>query len=384
MNLRGRIVVIGGYGNFGRRICRALAMRAPAEIVVAGRKLANAERFAQELRNGGTAAAITAAEMDLAHPNFVRQLGAVAPIVVVHAAGPFQHQDYAVAEACLACRSHYIDLADGREFVTGIGGLDRDARRRDVLLVAGASTLPAISSTVVDELSRDFSAIDSIETTIVPAGRTVRGEATVAAVSSYCGKPIAMLEDGSWTTRYGWQDSRLVRYPTFSRRAAACDVPDLEIFPRLYSGIRTVTFHAGPAARWQHAALWSMAAMTRIGLVKDWSRYSRLLTRIDTLAARIGSATGAMRVRVRGTRLTGDKIERTWDLTARRNDGPQIPCAPSVIVAHKLLNGVLQERGAKPCIGLLNLDELADALREFDIDWQITEESVPCYQPTCS
>ena len=73
--------------------------------------------------------------------------------VVVHAAGPFQGQDYAVARACIEARAHYVDLADARGYVCGIGALDEAARRSDVLVVSGASSVPALSSAVVDMLA---------------------------------------------------------------------------------------------------------------------------------------------------------------------------------------------------------------------------------------
>jgi len=36
---------------------------------------------------------------------------------VIHCAGPFQSQDYRVALAAMAAGAHYLDLADGRQFV---------------------------------------------------------------------------------------------------------------------------------------------------------------------------------------------------------------------------------------------------------------------------
>ena len=94
-----RVVVLGGHGNFGARICRALAGRDGMEVIVAGR------------RAGGPA------RLDLADPAFGARLRSLGPHIVIHCAGPFQGQDYRVARAAIAAGAHYIDLADGREFV---------------------------------------------------------------------------------------------------------------------------------------------------------------------------------------------------------------------------------------------------------------------------
>ena len=73
--------------------------------------------------------------------------------LVIHAAGPFQGVDYYVAEECLKAGAHYLDLADAREFVVGIGRLDEDARRRGLMVAAGVSSTPAITSAMIAELA---------------------------------------------------------------------------------------------------------------------------------------------------------------------------------------------------------------------------------------
>jgi hypothetical protein len=378
MNIRGRILVLGGYGQFGQRISRALAATPGIEIVIAGRDPARAQALAAQLCREYPGSRVGAALVDIEHPLLARQVGAVAPIVVVHAAGPFQQQDYAVAEACLACRSHYVDLADARRFVASIGMLDRDARRRDVLLCSGASTLPGVSSAVVDELSADMSSVASIETSIVPAGQSRRGEATIAAVLGYCGKPFDALEKGAWTTRHGWLDNRLVDYPPFSRRVAVCDVPDLELFPQRYRDVETVTFHAGPESRCQLGALRIMASLARFGIVADWSRYARWLARADALWVRCGTDVGAMQIRVSGHGTRGERLTRVWNLTARSNHGPQIPCIPAIVLARRLLAGAMSTRGAQPCLGLVDFRQITAELARFAIDWHVDEVHAPC------
>jgi hypothetical protein len=46
-----------------------------------------------------------------------------------------------------------VDLADGRDFVCGIDVLDPQAKAAGVLLLSGASSVPALSSAVVDALA---------------------------------------------------------------------------------------------------------------------------------------------------------------------------------------------------------------------------------------
>ena len=74
--------------------------------------------------------------------------------ILINATGPYQAQDYRLARTCIAAGVHYLDLADAREFVTGIVDLDAEARHAGVLVVSGASTVPGLSAAVVDLMRR--------------------------------------------------------------------------------------------------------------------------------------------------------------------------------------------------------------------------------------
>ncbi|MEO8102249.1 MAG: saccharopine dehydrogenase NADP-binding domain-containing protein, partial [Betaproteobacteria bacterium] len=131
-----RIVVLGGYGNFGARISRALALDRSLIVFAAGR---HAPVAAQEC----SAAGIQSIVLDNSSADFAQALQGLKPALVIHCVGPFQGQGYGVARAALACGAHYIDLSDGRDFVAGFGAaLEAEARRAKRLAVTGASTLP--------------------------------------------------------------------------------------------------------------------------------------------------------------------------------------------------------------------------------------------------
>src|SRR5262245_16385845 len=109
-------IVLGGYGTFGRLIAESLARHAEIRVLVAGRNQRAAEEFCRTL---ATAAAEPLA-IDCAAPDFTRQLARLSPAVVIDAVGPFQSRDYAVARSCIELGSHYVDLADSRDYVVGI------------------------------------------------------------------------------------------------------------------------------------------------------------------------------------------------------------------------------------------------------------------------
>ncbi|WP_446831795.1 saccharopine dehydrogenase family protein [Candidatus Foliamicus sp.] len=348
-----------------------MARNTSADLVIAGRSSKRAEALVRELQQVDRKGTIKPATLDHSSAGFQRALGALRPNVVVHTAGPFQQQDYRVAEACLRYASHYVDLADGRRFVADFSRLDAAAKRRGVLLVAGASTLPAVSSAVVDDLAREMSNIERIETAILPANRTERGHSTIAAVFGYVGKKISVLQDGKWTTKHGWLDIRKIDHPICARWAGVCDVPDLELFPKRYPLANTITFHAGLELGWQQFGMWLMAWLARVGIVSDWSKQAGLFARISARLVSLGSDVGGMQVRVIGRDGAGKCVARTWNLTAGSNHGPEIPCIPARIVAMKMARNELRQRGAMACMDLMSAKEFAAAAGEFDIEWDI-------------
>lgn len=361
-----RLLVLGGYGHFGGRICRALID--DATLIVAGRDADKARVAAQALGAAHESAALDYTAHDLA-----ARVRALRANVVVHTCGPFQGQGYQVAHACIEAGAHYVDLADGRAFVAGIAELDTDARAANVLVTSGASTLPALSSAVIDEHLAHFSRLDSIDISIAPGQQTPRGVATLEAVLSYCGKPFEAWDQGRWQKVHGWQDVHRFRYPEYGVRwLARCDVPDLQLFPARYAGVLRVRFDAGLELAMAQAAFWLLAGVVRAGLMSNPSRLARLMQTCGAWFDWMGSDTGGMHIGLAGIDQGGRQARIDWHLVARRGHGPEIPCMPAIVIARKLAAGTLPARGAMPCMGLMTLADFAQAIKRagLDIAWR--------------
>jgi hypothetical protein len=350
-----RILVIGGYGFFGTRLVHLLSRQPGLHILIAGRSAPKAQALAQQLRPTARSQ-LDARAIDIASPSLAATLKALRIDTVVHTAGPFQGQDYHVAQACIAAGAHYIDLADGRDFVAGIGVLHTAAANAGVLVTSGASSVPALSSAVADRLAAGMSRVTEIDIGISPGNRTDRGLSTVAAILGYCGRPLPGGADGK---TIGWLRSYTHRYPApvGRRLLSPCDVPDLVLLGPRYPGTPPVRFGAGLELWLLHRGMNVMALLAHRGLVRNWARHAPLLKRVADWFRHMGSDAGAMHVRVTGVNSDGGTVSRSWSLVAAAGDGPFVPTLAAAALVRRLAAGQPFQPGASPCLGLLSRED---------------------------
>ncbi|WP_326543704.1 saccharopine dehydrogenase NADP-binding domain-containing protein [Pseudorhodoferax sp.] len=371
-----KTIVLGGYGNFGARICRALAADAGIALLVAGRDAARAQALASEL--GPRAGAVA---LDLQRNDLAAQLRALGAELVVHTAGPFQAQGYAVATAAAAAGAHYLDLADGRRFVCDFpAALDAAFRLAGRTAISGASTVPALSSAVVDALCAGWQHIDRIAICIAPAQTAPRGDATLAGVLSYCGEAVPLWLDGRWQARRGWGGLRREHFARMRPRLGAlCDIPDLELFPARYAVRETVVFRAAVEVGPSQRMLAMLSALRAARLIAAPARWAGALNRAGRLFDPFGSGLGGMVVRVSGLDGQGRDAARAWHIAADNDHGPEIPCMAAILLARRLARrstaGPALPVGASTAAGHLALADFAPEFARWGMVTDVEERS---------
>lgn len=359
-----RILILGGYGNFGSHIARSLAPNPDIRLLIAGRSAVRAAAMVALLKaaNAPEAFAIDiGSDLDAA-------LSEAAPDMVIHTVGPFQGQDYVIAEACIRRGCHYVDLADGRAFVAGIGSLDARARERDVFVVSGASSVPCLTAAIIDEAMPRFSRIEEVDYGISAAQQTNRGLATASSVLSYVGRRFESLRDGASKRVFGWQDLHAERYPELGLRLFGnCDIPDLELFPKRYPDLQAIRFCAGHEIKVLHLVTWLLSWGVRCGVLPPLDRHSTSLLKWSFLFDPLGSSRSGFHMFLRGNGRDGRELIEQFYIIARQGHGPYIPCTPAIILAQRLARDELPQRGARPCLDLIALDEFLAALEHLDV-----------------
>jgi hypothetical protein len=358
------VLVLGGYGSCGAHISRALADDPDVLLLIAGRNLQKAQRFALQLG----LSARRGQYLDATAPTLSSELLGLGVNTLIHAAGPFRGRDYRVARACIEAGCHYIDLADERDFVADISQLDGMARAAGVLVTSGAGLVPALSAAVVDHFLPQFSRLDSIDHGFAASAR-MPGLAALRAMLESCGKPFKRLREGAWQTVSGWQGLRLRSYPqpVGRRWLANSDTPDLALFPLRYPGVRTVTSHAGLGSPLIQLAIWMLSWPVRRGWVANPASLATPLRWLGRGLEVLGSRNCAMHMTLSGLDPKGLPLTRTWHMLAFNRHGAGIPCGAAIALTRKLVRGDAVPAGAGACVGLLTLEEYLAALATLEI-----------------
>ncbi len=367
---RPTVLILGGYGVFGRRIAANLARHEEIDLVIAGRDAGAAATLARALG----VARVRSMAVDLGRPEALSTLVAARPSVIVDTAGPFQARNLALPRRCAERGIHYVDIADSRARVADIASLDAAARLEHAAIVSGASTVPALTTAIVDELAPNPREVVAIEVGISAGHRAPRGLATMAAILGCCGRPIPPACGDEPT--YGWGD--LTRHafpaPVGERWLLNVDTPERALWRARYPALEEATIRAGLEIGVLHLGLSALSRGVRLGVLPGLSRFAKAFTGIAALFDRIATDAGAMHVRV----VTRDAHARTAArnalLVAEDGHGPEVPAAPAAAVVKKLLGlpgyAVLEKRGAFPCIGVLTREEIMRELRDFEVRFE--------------
>ena len=357
------VVVVGGSGVFGFRLAEGIVATTDLEVVIAGRDFKRAEAACKRLRRLHPAANVSARVLDTR--SVTREdISVTGAWLVVDGAGPFQRGTYRLAEASIAAGAHYVDLADGRDFVTGIDALDGAARMNGVAVLSGASATPALSHAALRHLVEGWRAIDSVDVAIYPGNRAPRGTSVVRAVLSYVGQPVRAFIDGAWRQQLGWGCLVRRRIPGIGHRwLSLCETPDLELMPRNFQIRRAAIFRAGLELSVLHLGLSLFSLPVRAGLVRSLAPFAGILRAIVQLLRPLGSDRGGMSVSATGLDARGSRVEATWRLLATAAAGPMVPTLPALAAIRALHEGRLTWSGAGPGIGHLDLAAITAEMR---------------------
>lgn len=365
-----QVLLIGATGVFGSLLARSLVREPGVRTVLAGRRAAALSALAGELGKADT----LILDRDHLSAGMLRGFH-----LVIDAAGPFQDSRTSVIEAAIEAGCHYLDLADGRAFVTGIARFDVAARTRGIFVLSGASSTPALTNAVIDRLTRGWRSIATIRVTISP-GSAVRGPSLISGVLSYLGRPVRVFREGGWTRVPGWGGRRVIEIPALRQGVGSlCETPDLDLFVERHAPTATAEFMTSLEVPLMHWGMTGLAMLVRWRLMSRPERWVGPLRWLAGLAAPLGANRGGMVVEVSGADAAGQAVFARWSLRAPPDMGPNVPTLAALALVRRLRDGDPPAPGARPCVGVLDLDEFATDFERLGMETQ--SDIVPLGRP---
>ena len=367
-----KVVVIGGTGAFGARLCDLLR-RDGQDVTIAGRT-GDVEAGTVEIAPKDQPQVFPFLKFDRNGPLD----GLVGFDVVVDAAGPFHaygDDPYRLAKAAISAGAHYFDLCDNAEFCQGISALDAQARAAGVCVYSGMSSVPAISSAAVQALADGQSPL-SIETAILPGNKAPRGRSVVESILDQAGRPYREIQSGKPILRRSWSDPRTYDLGLYTRQGWRIEVPDQRLFPDHFD-CPNVCFRAGLELAIMR---YGLGAFSWIRSKFDFDLRPWMVSAMMVgarLLAPFGTDRGGMVVDVIVAQ-SADFLRKTWTMRAENGDGPYTP-AIAVRAACRDLTALAV--GAGPAVSVVPLAAIEACFEDLDISTETASvPAVPAFR----
>jgi hypothetical protein len=213
----GAVVVLGGYGQLGRRCVQAIAGQGRAPVVIAGRNIQRAEALA--LRLEGRAAHAYA---DASNPRTLARAIEGASALVLCCGGELR----GAIDLALEMRVPVLSPAPAPPSRAARERLAESAWKAQVPLVACAGALPGLPGVLCEVLVRRFPAIEELH--VSATGRWTRSETAARDVLERAPRPARRRERlARWLPRHcALGGARLALHPGSS--------PDLDGFAQAH------------------------------------------------------------------------------------------------------------------------------------------------------
>ncbi|WP_426731418.1 saccharopine dehydrogenase NADP-binding domain-containing protein [Myxococcus faecalis] len=344
-----QMLIVGGYGQVGQAVARALAPEYPGRVVIAGRSRERAEAFAASLGHGARGMAL-----DVHAEGAAARLDGVGLVVMC----VDQEQDTFV-RACLEAGVDYVDVTARHASLVAFERLDTVARRSGATAVLSVGVAPGVSNVLAARAVAGMERVERLDLFVLLGAGDAHGDAAIAWTLDQLDAPFEVLEEGRLRRVHGFSERSWVRLPGEAKPRAGWrfDFPDQHTVARTLS-VPTVSTWLSVDPRWLTGLL-ALAVRLGIGRVlrRSWLRRAVmwLLHR-----ARMGSDVCAVVARARGWR-DGQVVTREGVLQGHREAA--LTACVATEVARELL------RGGGPG-GVLHLDQLPgrDALLQRVVD----------------
>ncbi|MCP3141677.1 saccharopine dehydrogenase family protein [Pyxidicoccus xibeiensis] len=289
MGTEGTIVIVGGYGQVGQAVARALASDFPGRVVVAGRNPVAAEAFAATLRHGVRGVGF---DVDGGDAEALLQ-GAAGVVMCVDPRGT------GFVERCLRAGVDYVDVTAKQASLDAIEGLDALARSAGSTAVLSVGLAPGLTNLLAAWATSRFERVDRLDLFVLLGAGDAHGAAAIGWTLDNLASGFEVYRDGQPRRVQSFGEGTRVRLPGEARGRGAWrfNFPDQRTLARTLS-IPTVSTWLCFEPRLMTSLI---ALAVRLGVAR-WLRVPWLRRALTSLLLQVhpGSDACAVMARVEG------------------------------------------------------------------------------------
>ncbi|MDA7026367.1 saccharopine dehydrogenase [Bacillus sp. CLL-7-23] len=283
--IKDQIVVIGGYGHVGGQICQMLGETYPGYIYAAGRNINRAVRFCQE--TGGNVKPLNLS----ADWSWLEKTKLV--IICI------DQNSTALAAACLANGTHYIDISANGSFLNQLKNLNGGLCLGTGIISVGLA--PGLTNLLAQEVRKAFDEMSHIDISIMLGLGDTHGKAAIEWTVDHLNTMFTVNENSQNKQVRSFTDGRLVDFGDRLDRRRAYRFPfsDQMTLPHTL-GVPSVATRLCFDSKWVTTGLHGLQKIGAMRLLKYPVMRAGLVKMLGSL--KMGSSEYAVKVDGNGTK----------------------------------------------------------------------------------
>ncbi len=151
--MKENILVVGGYGEVGKTVCRDLGKLYPGKVFAAGRRFHQAEKFCRT-----TGGSVWPFQLDAGKPVDPEILRSTKLVVMC-----LDQTEPDFVRACLASGVHYIDISASYPFLSQVEPLHDEAAASRATAVLSVGLAPGLTNLLASLVTRQVDRVDAID-----------------------------------------------------------------------------------------------------------------------------------------------------------------------------------------------------------------------------
>jgi saccharopine dehydrogenase (NAD+, L-lysine-forming) len=341
-------MILGGYGETGRRLARLVVKHLGADVIVAGRDGSRANALADELNAGGFRGHAEGLRVDATKPGDVRL--ALTGVDLFCHTGPAFEKDatQALANAVLESQTDWLDVQLSPIQSGVLKGMDPEIRQAGRCFSIQAGFHPGMAALLVRWAAEQLDAVSSavVASYLNPKGGIPYTSGVDELVEMFRDYTVHRFEDGRWIESSGAKkgDYRKFEFP-FGLGKTTCVAMDLEemmALPGMIAGLQETAFFIGggdPITNWMVSPV-VMAGLKLLPFMplRFWGR---LYVGSMRLFSRPPYGT-ALLLEAAGTNAGGPATVR---LAIQHRDAYDLTAIPAAAVMRQVLDGSAHRPG---------------------------------------